>query len=1134
MADPQHKILQVQPQPPAPRERYNAWALDYDARTAQFEWSAPQHLLAATIPCMPPSSPLRVLDVGVGTGQASAPYLEAGACVIGLDIAEKMLQQAKIKWPQFHALLKYDFDDSLMGLGLAKASFDLVISCGALHFAQVLAKTLADLRAILAPGGVLAFTYIPVQPRVFSSASHLHEAQTVETLVRGLNLQVVDHQSFVAYYEGGNRADPVIYQRLISRCPKPPIPLPKSLQAIDRCACVDRERLMALAQRSLMATQQVTGQNDGVPAANRQLLQILHQQLENDNLEPQNLPLPDSTAPDSTAQATHSAEPQCDVLLLTAHPDDETVYAGGLIAGLTEAGQRVHLVVATNGAGGRQSQASSQAEQRLSELRQAAQALGIASLEQLDFADFGKYRDPGRSQPVTAADTLRQWGLELILNAAVTAIRRHRPRVLLTFDPEVDPNYSLHGHHLAMGIIGLVAFHLAADKAYLVNDSAQLEPWAVPEQRSLAPRHQPGDGIVAVEIDPQRKLAALRCYPSQVYSTEQLMAALQDKSPSTRFESYRILQVRQRQSLPTAIPLSNLSAPGHTSNKSDFLLPSDQQWLERHRVLRQCSHSREALVKKLRDQAYARGAGQAVLANIERLRTPTTVAVVTGQQVGLLGGPVFTLYKALGAIALASRLEVLGIPAIPVFWLASYDHDLDEVQRVVLSDHRGTPQTLTLGLPMQGKPVGSLPLGANIDGLLHQTEAILKKYPFASQVLAQLRLYYRQDATLAEAFAHWLGFLTDALGLVILDPSSRPLAALTQPTLERALFDAVNCQTALAQGRARLLAQGQTETVNTERDVLQVFFTDEKGHRRRLKRSKDGFVVQGRETWLSEGEVRQLLNTQPERFTPSALLRPLCQDVLLPTIAYVAGPTEQHYLAQISELYEWAHLTMPYVVPRPSFNLMNATAADALVEAGGAAALLRVSKAEIQLGRSGLPEVVRSGLDSLTALEQHCYRLAKSIRSDSTAAMFMAESLEKDVATQLNLLSGVVINWNKPRPCKALNCAFFQVSEWLLALRWELKKAQQRNQTPSTWPLIKLARVLGGLSRTLLREGRRQNPLGIATWKQMGSRKRDQERRMSIAELVARYGVSIITHLLSMVRSDGVTNLVTFRETDGW
>jgi hypothetical protein len=255
---------------------------------------------------------------------------------------------------------------------------------------------------------------------------------------------------------------------------------------------------------------------------------------------------------------------------------------------------------------------------------------------------------------------------------------------------------------------------------------------------------------------------------------------------------------------------------------------------------------------------------------------------------------------------------------------------------------------------------------------------------------------------------------------------------------------------------------------------------------------------------------------------------------MLPTIASVAGPTERRYLEQLPALYQWADIAMPYNIPRPSFTVMDATAADALAEAGGAFALLSDNNAWVQLGRSGLPETVRVVCDNLTTLEERCCQLADRVRSDSSAVV-AAEHLEKAIVMQLNELSIVLMEWDKPRPHKALNCTVTQVSEWLLALRWEFNRVEHGKDSPSTWPLIKLARVLASLARTLLREGRRQNPVGVAAWKQVGSDgDSSQERRISVAEWVARHGVLVIPHLLSMMYSDGVTRLVTLRETDGW
>ncbi|MDY6898242.1 MAG: class I SAM-dependent methyltransferase, partial [Cyanobacteriota bacterium] len=166
-----------------PHERYEAWAKSYDDRTSSFNWSAPDYLLKAVLGHALPKGNLRVLDIGVGTGQASVPYLEAGACVTGIDISQKMLEEAKAKNPQFHALIEHDFNIPLSQAGLLKESFDVVISCGALHFATDLQETIAQLRWVIASGGILAFTYVPPQQRTFSKATQPHNPADIERIL---------------------------------------------------------------------------------------------------------------------------------------------------------------------------------------------------------------------------------------------------------------------------------------------------------------------------------------------------------------------------------------------------------------------------------------------------------------------------------------------------------------------------------------------------------------------------------------------------------------------------------------------------------------------------------------------------------------------------------------------------------------------------------------------------------------------------------------------------------------------------------------------------------------------------------------------------------------------------------------
>ncbi|MEO0684012.1 MAG: class I SAM-dependent methyltransferase, partial [Cyanobacteria bacterium J06649_11] len=194
----------ILPSVTTPHERYEAWAESYDDRTSRFNWSAPEYLLKAVLGHAPPKSNLRVLDIGVGTGHASVPYLKAGACVTGIDISASMLEEAKAKNPQFHALIEHDFNIPLSEAGLLKESFDVVISCGALHFASDLIQTLSQLRGVIASGGILAFTYIPPQARIFSKATQSHNPFDIERILEQLNFQVLEHQSFLAYYDNGD------------------------------------------------------------------------------------------------------------------------------------------------------------------------------------------------------------------------------------------------------------------------------------------------------------------------------------------------------------------------------------------------------------------------------------------------------------------------------------------------------------------------------------------------------------------------------------------------------------------------------------------------------------------------------------------------------------------------------------------------------------------------------------------------------------------------------------------------------------------------------------------------------------------------------------------------------------------
>ena len=1186
-----------------PRERYEAWANSYDERTSSFNWSAPEHLLNAVLGYAPPKGYLRVLDIGVGTGQASVPYLEAGACVTGIDISQKMLEEAKAKNPQFHALIEHDFNIPLSKAGLLKESFDVAIGCGALHFATELQQTLSQLRWAIAPGGILAFTYIPPQQRNFSKATQPHNPNDVEIMLQQFEFQVLEHQSFLAYYDNGDRNDPVYYQLIVAGCTREKKNLPESLVNIDRTACVNRSKLISVASQPLMkGISQTSWSNDleEIQKQNQYLVNTLKLQISAGEIEPKKLPLTQVTAAFS-----RQGRYETDILVLMPHPDDESIYAGGTIAALTAAGYKVRLTIATDGKGGRGA-----VNQRMEELYNAAEILGIQEVESLGLNDFGKYRNSARTIPITAEYTLSEWGLDKAASPIVYQIRKHRPRILLTLHPEVDPNYSLHGHHLGLGVAALIAFHLAADPKYILPDYPKLLPWAVDEHQTIIPEYSDSDikeKIRKIEIDKKLKLKAIQAHQTQHYSTQRLISFLKSDKPEANFETIQILQTRCCSNQITAIPLKSphpvlsdtpllikergkkqdcennslLNKDKERGKKQDcednslhykerrksdtpvlikergkkqdcednYLLNKERRksdtpllnkergrgevksktpnrnWNSTYNSIRQRNYPRHKLAELLKQQAETWGNSKEVKANIDKLLDSETVTVVTGQQVGILGGPVYTLYKALAAIKLANVLSEQGIPAVPIFWMASYDHDIEEVQQVKILNKRPEPEILNLDLPKTNRSVGSIKLAEGIDSLLDKVERLLANLPHSQEILKVLRNTYQPQTNFAKAFARWLNYLTSELGLVILDPNQPEFAQLARNIISKELFHGEGTRDAFQRSRQILANKGQTEIIPTDRDVTQVFFTDNNGIRQRLIKVEGGFILQQTNLFITKTTLKYLLEKQPERFTPSALLRPLYQDTVLPTIAYIAGPTEQKYFNQLPEIYKWATIPMPEVVARASFTVIDSGTANILNKAGGTINLLNNSDASTQIGIAGLPKNIRLAYEQLNQLQQQSFELYE-IAKENQPLGNKPLKLQQDIENWLTTTAPIIQPWGTNRISKV----FDRAKTELYSLIGTVTQDLQRSGTPGNPPPLrnssKLAQKLGNLQNNILREGRRQNTPGIVALANINPNNSPQERNLSIAELIAKHGKSIIPHLLRISEIDSQMKLI--------
>ncbi len=282
---------------------------------------------------------------------------------------------------------------------------------------------------------------------------------------------------------------------------------------------------------------------------------------------------------------------------------------------------------------------------------------------------------------------------------------------------------------------------------------------------------------------------------------------------------------------------------------------------------------------------------------LTRLAQPGTVAVVTGQQVGLFSGPAYTIYKALSAVKMARELTSRGIPAVPVFWLATEDHDFAEVNQSWTFDLANRPIEIVArdydAQAIAGRPVGEVTLPRYpTDALRHSLEGL----PFAEEVADLVEQSYSDGALLRAAFETLVKLAGFPHELLHVDPMLPALRELAAPLLRSALSQAPELTAALLERNQELTAQGYHAQVHVEDHTSLVFLLEE-GRRIALKRKGGEYVANGRR-FSTEDLVQRAAS-----LSPNALLRPVAQDSILPTIAYIGGPAELAYLAQSEVLY---------------------------------------------------------------------------------------------------------------------------------------------------------------------------------------------------------------------------------------
>jgi bacillithiol biosynthesis cysteine-adding enzyme BshC len=319
------------------------------------------------------------------------------------------------------------------------------------------------------------------------------------------------------------------------------------------------------------------------------------------------------------------------------------------------------------------------------------------------------------------------------------------------------------------------------------------------------------------------------------------------------------------------------------------------------------------------------GASDETLANISSLREADCLAVVSGQQAGLFTGPLYTIYKALSAVKLAGCLMQRGTKAVPVFWIATEDHDFPEVATAefIGCDCRLASVSVPQEMHAEGSPVGSVRLDASINETIKRLLDVLPTTEFIPEVENLLRETWTEGRGYGEAFARMMTRLIGRYGLILLDPLDAKLKELAAPLYAEAVERAPEIATALVARSRELEEAGYHAQVATSENAFPLFLHTGDGARHAVTRAVDGRykVKDSREEFTAE-ELTELARREPQQFSPNVTLRAVVQDYLLPTVAYLGGAAEIAYFAQTAEVYRILNRPVTPILPRASLTIV--------------------------------------------------------------------------------------------------------------------------------------------------------------------------------------------------------------------
>ncbi len=350
-----------------------------------------------------------------------------------------------------------------------------------------------------------------------------------------------------------------------------------------------------------------------------------------------------------------------------------------------------------------------------------------------------------------------------------------------------------------------------------------------------------------------------------------------------------------------------------------------EEYLKLFKKRSELQDDKHKLISEIISNQYAdKESSKQTSKNISLLADKNTMAVVTGQQLGILGGPLYTFYKIITAIKLSNSLNERydDYSFVPVFWLEGDDHDFEEVRSLNIIDDNNNPVNISYEdeAPEEDNKgsVGFLKLNPDIKRFFDDLSKELRDTEFKDVTLTKLKSFYSEGRTFKEAFRDLIFWLFDDYGLVIFDPQDAEVKKVLKPVFRKEITDFRNHSEKLVHISAKLEEEYHAQV--KVRPINLFYSTD--GGRYLIEPVENEFRLRRKRKKFTYEELMALIENSPERFSPNVLLRPICQDFLLPTAFYIGGPSEVSYFAQAIPLYNLYGVEAPFIYPRSSATLI--------------------------------------------------------------------------------------------------------------------------------------------------------------------------------------------------------------------